>query len=146
VPVTDELDVPVIVVPEGDLEQADSFVGFEGTAPASAEVVVYDNDVPLHVVVADGRGWWQFDPPEPLTRGTHVVVARTTDGARVSRPSAPVRVVVVVESLPLTGGDLTAAGGQARDALSFPRLSLLLGLVLVCACLVEGLFFSRRAR
>ena len=105
VPVSDDLTVPVITVPESDVETSDPAIRFEGTAPIDVNVIVYDNDVPLGVVEVDEAGQWQFEPPEPLAEAEHTIVARTTDGQRVSRPSVPVRIRVVVERLPVTGGE-----------------------------------------
>jgi hypothetical protein len=102
-PVTDELDAPVITSPEEDLETTETEVTIEGTAPANARVVVYDSQFPLGMVVADDDGKWQYEPPEPWSEAEHVIVARTTDGDRLSQPSDPVRVVVVGERLPITG-------------------------------------------
>jgi hypothetical protein len=102
-PVTDELDAPVITSPEEDLETTETEVTIEGTAPANARVVVYDSQFPLGMVVADDDGKWQYEPPEPWSEAEHVIVARTTDGDRLSQPSDPVRVVVVGERLPVTG-------------------------------------------
>ena len=102
-PVTDELDAPVITSPEEDLETRETEVTIEGTAPANARVVVYDSQFPLGMVVADDEGKWQYEPPEPWSEAEHIFVARTTDGGRISQPSDPVRVVVVGERLPITG-------------------------------------------
>ena len=77
----------------------------EGSAPAGAVVIVYDGDTPLGIVTADTEGNWQLEPEKPLAAGKHVLTARTTDGSRVSRPSAAVRVVVIGELLPVTGGE-----------------------------------------
>jgi hypothetical protein len=102
-PVTDELAVPAITSPEKGLEAKPAEVVLGGTAPASASVVIYDNQSPLGMVVADGAGRWQYKPSKPWSEAEHVVVARTTDGKRISEPSDPVRVVVVSERLPVTG-------------------------------------------
>jgi hypothetical protein len=107
---TDELDAPAITSPEADLETSETEIVVGGTAPVNARVVVYDNQFPLGMVVADGEGEWQFEPPEPWSEAEHVIVARTTDGERISQPSNPVRVVVVGERLPITGGERTTRG------------------------------------
>ena len=138
--VTDALHVPEIVVPESDLESAESTVWFEGTAPAHAQVMVYDGKVPLGLAVADGEGRWRFEPEEPLAKTEHTIVVRTTDGTWMSRPSKPLRVVVTGGRLPVTGG--AWPGGHSRSA----WLSLVLGFLLVGACLAEALCSPRRAR
>jgi hypothetical protein len=137
--VTDALHVPSIAVPENDLESAESTVWFEGTARAHARVMVYDGKVALGLAVADGEGRWLFEPEEPLAKREHIIVVRTTDGTWVSRPSMPRRVVVTGGRLPVTGG--AWPGGHSRST----WLSLVLGLLLVGACLAETLRSPRRA-
>ena len=85
------------------LETKELDIAIGGTAPAGSSVVVYDNQFPLGMVIAEGEGQWQYKPPKPWSEAEHVIVARTTDGERISEPSDPVRVVVVGERLPVTG-------------------------------------------
>jgi hypothetical protein len=136
-PVTDELDAPAITSPEGDLETQETEVVIEGTAPADALVVVYDNQFPLGMIVADGEGEWQFEPPEPWSEAEHVIVARTTDGERISQPSDAVRVVVVGERLPITGRE-GAIKGLTLGWSRFVVQLLVIGLVVIA-----GLYGAR---
>jgi hypothetical protein len=131
-PVTDKLGVPAITSPEGDLETSETEIVIGGMASAKARVVVYDNQFPLGMVVADGEGKWQFEPPEPWSEAEHVIVARTTDGERISQPSDPVRVVVVVagEQLPVTGIK-PAIRGLAPEWSPFLVQLVVFGLVLI---------------
>ncbi len=149
---SEDLDVPAITRPDKAAESKANEVQFAGTAPAGSRVVVYDNEQPVGMVVADDDGEWQFVPPELPKEAEHVVVARTTDGSRLSKPSEPVRVVVVGEILPVTGEEpnevpqiLPETGQELIEvpAPSFVYVVLALVVVLVGASLIEGLSFRR---
>lgn len=52
-----------------------------GTAPADAQVSVYDNGALIGIVAADGTGAWSLVPAIPLTGSAHVFTAVATNGA-----------------------------------------------------------------
>jgi hypothetical protein len=135
-PVTDELEVPAITTPEGDVETTEAELAIGGRAPANARVVVYDNQFPLGMVIADETGQWQFEPPEPWAEAEHVIVARTTDGERISQPSDPVRVVVAGERLPITG----------RQAIAGESLSVSLARAAILVLIAAAALFAWRER
>ena len=133
----DQLDVPEITAPQDDAAIQGTEVVVEGSTVANARVIVYDNDAPLGMVVVDGEGQWRLTPREPLSDGDHTIVARTTDGKRLSRPSDPVRVVVTKERLPVTGGQVWGTVGW---------VPILLILFLLCAGAAESVLSSARKR
>lgn len=146
-PVSEDLDVPEITLPHGEQESQATEIAFAGSAPPGAQVVVYDNDVPAWMVVADDEGRWDLKPPQELARQEHVIVARVTDGKHVSRPSEPVRVAVIEERLPVTGEEQPAARDVPAERSHVSArlwLPLSLALLLLCAGLFEGVLSPRR--
>lgn len=147
--VSSELDVPAITSPEGGSEVQASEVQFSGTAPANSRVIVYDNEEPVGVVIADENGDWSMVPPKAMDEQEHVVVARTVQENTVSEASEPVKVVVVVgEILPVTGEILPVTGDyQAATTgmiISPMNLSLIFAGLLVVSGVAESLFGKRK--
>jgi len=134
-PESEELEMPRIIAPTGGEEVLDTDVRFEGEAASDANVVVYADGLPLGMVTADAEGRWALTPPQLLPEAQHTIVARTTDGERVSYASEPVQLAVVSERLPVTGGDRTPPSGRGLSSLVIAALA--------CAALSE---FSRQSR
>jgi hypothetical protein len=104
-PVSGDLLAPTFTLPVDGAEVQDPLIAVEGTAPARTTVVVYEGDVSLGEGTVDDDGHWQFNLLQPLSEGQHSLVARATDGERVSEPSNVVRIIVLGELLPITGGE-----------------------------------------
>jgi len=139
--VSSEMDVPAITNPGEGTEVQANKVQFSGTAPANAQVIVYDNEQPVGVVIADEDGNWSMTPPQVMDEQEHVMVARTIQENTVSEASEPVKVVVIAEILPVTGDYQAAATG----AISPVNLSLIFtGLLVVCG--VAECLFGRRKK
>ena len=111
-PESEALASPRITLPEGGQEVLEREVRVEGQAASAARVVVYADGAPLGTAQAGAGGEWAFVAPQPLAEGEHTIVARTTDGERVSLPSAPVRVVVLGDRLPDTGSRHASPAGR----------------------------------
>ncbi len=77
----------------------------EGAAQPHATVVVYDGDNVLGTAQADQEGRWRVELMQPLVEGEHVFTARVKKGEQVGDPSAAVRVTVLINQLPVTGGE-----------------------------------------
>jgi hypothetical protein len=105
------------------MEVADIDLRFEGEATSETNVVVYANGKPLGMVTADAEGRWALIPPQLLPEAEYFVVARTTDGERVSYASEPLQVAVVSERLPVTGADLTPPLGRGLASLVIASLA-----------------------
>ena len=146
--VSSELDVPAITNPEGGSEVQANEVQFSGTAPANSRVIVYDNEQPVGVVIADENGDWSMVPPRVMDEQEHVVVARTVQENTVSEASEPVKVVIVGEILPVTG-EILPVTGVAQAAVtgmivSPMNLSLVFAGLLVVSGVAESLFGFRK--
>ena len=139
--VSSEMDVPAITNPGEGTEVQANEVQFSGTAPANAQVIVYDNEQPVGVVIADEDGNWSMTPPQVMDEQEHVMVARTIQENTVSEASEPVKVVVITEILPVTGNYQAAATGMA---ISPVNLSLIFTGLLVVSGVAECLFGRRK--
>lgn len=146
--VSSELDVPAIISPPGGTEVRANEIQFSGTAPANAQVIVYDNEQPVGVVIADENGDWSMVPPQVMDEQEHVVVARTVQENVVSEASEPVKVVIVGEILPVTGEILPVTGDYQAPATGMAvspiHLSLIFTGLLVVSGVTECLFGRRK--
>jgi hypothetical protein len=138
--VSSELDVPAITSPEGGTEVQANKVQFSGTAPANAQVIIYDNEQPVGVVIADEDGNWSIVPPQVMDEKEHVVVARTIQENTVSESSEPVKVVVIAEILPVTGAQTVTTGTMVSPI----SLSFIFTGLLVVSGVAESLVGRRR--
>jgi hypothetical protein len=96
----------VRVNPSGDAVVA-------GRAVPGSRVTVFDGDVPLGEVVADGRGEWVFVPEMPLQPGPHRLRLQTVPPGETPAQSDEEVLIVVPRPGEDIGGRVAGTGTQA---------------------------------